>query len=83
MTISGHNFDPSKPATVVIYQGALPHKLVSAPVGVASDGTFVVRVRIPVSVKPGSAEIVACIYSGSTVQPTSSQCGAKPVAVLS
>jgi Serine/threonine protein kinase len=83
LTISGHNFDPSKPATVVIYQGALPHKLVSAPVGVASDGTFVVRVRIPVSVKPGSAEIVACIYSGSTVQPTSSQCGAKPVAVLS
>ena len=82
LTISGHNFDPSKPATVVIYQGALPHKLVSAPVGVASDGTFVVRVKIPVSVKPGSAEIVACIYSGSTVQPTSSQCGAKPVSVL-
>jgi serine/threonine protein kinase len=82
LTISGHNFDPSKPATVVIYQGALPHKLVSAPVDVASDGTFVVRVKIPVSVKPGSAEIVACIYSGSTVQPTSSQCGAKPVAVL-
>ena len=82
LTISGHNFDPTKPATVVIYQGALPHKLVSAPVGVASDGTFVVRVKIPVSVKPGSAEIVACIYSGSAVQPTSSQCGARPMAVL-
>jgi serine/threonine protein kinase len=82
LTISGHNFDPSKPATVVMYQGALSHNLVNAPVRVASGGTFVVRVKIPVSVKPGSAEIVACIYSGSTVQPTSSQCGARPVAVL-
>jgi hypothetical protein len=45
------------------------------------DGTFVVTVTIPSSVSPGAAEIVACIYSGPTVQPTSSQCGAKPVLV--
>jgi hypothetical protein len=83
LTISGHHFDPSKPATVVIYQAALSHTLVSAPVSVASDGTFVVRVRMQASLKPGKAEIVACIYSGSTVQPTSSQCGAKPLVVLS
>jgi hypothetical protein len=61
----------------------MPHTLVSAPVSVASDGTFMVRVRIPASLKPGKAEIVACIYSGSTVQPTSSQCGARPLVVLS
>jgi tRNA A-37 threonylcarbamoyl transferase component Bud32 len=83
LTISGHHFDPSKPATVVIYQAAVPHTLVSAPVSVASDGTFVVRVRMPASLKPGKAEIMACIYSGSTVQPTSSQCGAKPLVLLS
>jgi serine/threonine protein kinase len=81
LTVSGHNFDPSKRATVLLYQGSTPRTLVSSPVGVAGDGTFVVRVRIPSSASPGGAEIVACIYSGVAVQPTSSQCGARAVLI--
>jgi serine/threonine protein kinase len=81
LTITGHNFDPSKPASVVIYEGSVPHTLVTAPVGVASDGTFVVRVKIPATLKAGRGEIVACIFSGSAVPPTSSQCAARPVLI--
>ena len=81
VTITGHNFDPSKHAAVVIYQGTAQHTLASPPVSVGSNGTFVIKVRIPASVNPGRAEIVACIYSGPTVQPTSSQCGARAVLV--
>jgi Protein kinase domain len=81
LTISGGGFDRAKPATVAIIQGTKRHLLVSTPITVRSDGTFVVTVTIPSSVSPGAAEIVACIYSGATVQPTASQCGAKPVLV--
>jgi serine/threonine protein kinase len=81
LTISGRNFDSGKPATVAIFQSTTRHLLVSTPIDVRSDGTFVVTVRIPSGVRPGAAEIVACIYSGPTVTPTSSQCGARPVAV--
>jgi hypothetical protein len=81
LTVSGHNFDPSKRATVLLYQGATPRNLVSPPIAVAADGTFVVRVRIPSSARPGGAEIVACIYSGVAAQPTSGQCGAKAVLI--
>jgi serine/threonine protein kinase len=81
LTISGGGFDRAKPASLAILQGTKRHLLVSRPIGVRSDGTFVVTITIPSSVSPGAAEIVACIYSGSTVQPTASQCGAKPVLV--
>jgi serine/threonine protein kinase len=81
LTISGRDFDTGKPATLAIYQGAKPRLLVNPPIDVHSDGAFAVTVRIPSGLSPGGAEIVACIYSGSTVQPTSSQCGAKPVIV--
>jgi serine/threonine-protein kinase len=82
LTISGRDFDSGKPATIDIYQTSTPHLLVSTPIDVHSDGTFVVTVRIPSGVAPGAAEIVACIYSGSTPPPTSGECGAKPVLVL-
>ena len=81
LTISGRDFDTGRPATVAIYQNKTPHFLVMS-IKVHTDGTFVVTVRIPAGVSPGGAEIVACINSGVTVQPTSNQCGAKPVVVL-
>jgi hypothetical protein len=82
LTISGRDFDARKTASVAIYQGSQPHALVSKPIPVRPDGTFVVTVRIPSGVTPGGAEIVACIFSGSTVQPGSNQCGARPVVVV-
>jgi hypothetical protein len=82
VTISGRDFDSGRPATIAIYQNAKPRPLVSPPIDVRSNGTFVVTVTIPSDVSPGAAEIVACIYSGATVQPTSSQCAAKPLRVL-
>jgi serine/threonine protein kinase len=82
ITISGRDFDAHKTASLAIYQSSTPRALVSKPIAVRSDGTFVATVRIPAGVNPGGAEIVACIYSGSTVQPSSNQCGAKPVVVL-
>jgi serine/threonine-protein kinase len=82
LTISGRDFDARKTAALAIYQGSKPHALVSKPIPVRPDGTFVVTVRIPTGVTPGGAEIVACIFSGSTVQPSSDQCGARPVVVL-
>jgi serine/threonine-protein kinase len=81
VTISGRDFDSGKLATIAIYQNAKPHLLVSPPIDVRSNGTFVVTVTIPSDLIPGAAEIVACIYSGITVQPTSSQCTAKPLRV--
>jgi hypothetical protein len=81
LTISGRDFDAGRPATVAIYQSSTSHLLVSTPIDVRSDGTFVVTVRIPSGVTPGAAEVVACIYNGPTVRPTSSQCGARPVIV--
>ena len=82
LTISGRDFDARKTAALAIYQGSRPHALASKPIPVRPDGTFVVTVRIPSGVTPGGAEIVACIFSGSTVQPNSDQCGARPVVVL-
>ncbi len=82
MTVSGRDFDSTRSATVAIFQSATSHPLVSKPIAVRSNGTFVVTVRIPSSVHPGAAEIIACIYNGSTAQPSSSECGAKPVIVL-
>ena len=81
MGISGRDFDSGKPATIALYQNGKPHLLVSPPIDVRSNGTFVVTVTIPSDVSPGAAEIVACIYSGITVQPTSNQCTAKPLRV--
>jgi serine/threonine protein kinase len=81
LTISGRDFDANKPATLAIYQNARPHALVSRPITVRPDGSFVISVKIPAGVNPGGAEVVACIYSGSAVQPSSSQCGARPVVV--
>jgi hypothetical protein len=82
LTISGRDFDARKTAALAIYQGSKPHALASKPIPVRPDGTFVVTVRIPSGVTAGGAEIVACIFSGSTVQPSSNQCGARPVVVL-
>ena len=81
ITIFGRAFDPHKTASLAFYQSSTPHSL-SKPVAVRPDGTFVATVRIPAGVNPGGAEIVACIYSGVAVQPSSSQCGARPVTVL-
>jgi serine/threonine protein kinase len=80
LTISGRNFDISKPATVAIYQNSKPHFLAS-PFAVRPDGSFVVTVKIPSSVGPGAAQIVACSYSGSPIQPPIGQCGTKSVIV--
>ncbi len=82
LTVSGRNFDPSKTAALDIYQSSAPHALVSQPVAVRSDGSFVAIVRVPSVIKPGAAEIVGCIFSGSRVPPSSKECGAKPVVVL-
>ena len=82
LTISGRDFDARKTAALAIYQGSKPHALVSNPIPVRPDGTFVVTVRIPSGVNPGGAEIVACIFSGSALPPSSNQCGARPVVVL-
>ncbi len=81
LTISGHDFDTSKRATVAIYQGSTRRLLVATPIAVRGDGTFAVTVRIPSGASPGGAEIVACSYLGPSVQPTSNQCAAKPVLV--
>jgi serine/threonine protein kinase len=81
VTISGQNFDSGKPAAVVILQGTKRHPLVSAPINVRSDGTFVLTATIPSSVSPGAAAIIACIYSGPTIQPTADQCGTRAVLV--
>jgi hypothetical protein len=82
LTISGRDFDARKTATLAIYQGSKPHALVTSPIPVRQDGTFVVTVRIPSGLNPGAAEVVGCIFSGSAVQPGSNQCGARPVVVL-
>ena len=81
LTITGRDFDSRKTAVLAIYQNARPHALAGKPVAVRSDGTFVITVKIPAGVSPGGAEIVACIYSGSPVLPSSNQCGARPVVV--
>jgi serine/threonine protein kinase len=79
LTISGRGFDTSKPATAAIYQSAKAHLLVSSPIDVGLDGTFVVTVRIPSGLSPGTAEIVACSYNGSPILPPRSECGVKAV----
>jgi serine/threonine protein kinase len=81
LTITGKDFDAGKPAVLAIYQGSKPHALVSRPISVRPDGTFVITVKIPAGVSPGGAEIVACIYTGAAVLPSSNQCGAHPVIV--
>jgi serine/threonine protein kinase len=81
MTISGRGFDTSRPATVAIYQSSKAHALVSSPIAVRSDGAFIVLVKIPSGLNPGAAEIVSCSYSGSAVQPTTSECATRPVLV--
>jgi hypothetical protein len=80
-TITGRDFDTSKPASLAIVQSGKVHMLTSAPVSVRSDGSFVATVTIPSSVSPGPAEIYACSYTGSSVQPSPGQCGAEPVTV--
>jgi serine/threonine-protein kinase len=81
LTITGKDFDAAKPAVLAIYQSSRPHALVSKAIAVRPDGTFVITVKIPIGVSPGGAEIVACIYSGAAVLPSSNQCGAHPVIV--
>jgi hypothetical protein len=80
LKISGQGFDPTRPAVAAIYQNAKAHVL-SGPVDVGIDGTFVVTVRIPAGLSPGAAEIVACSYNGSPVRPPPSECGVKAVVV--
>ncbi len=78
-TVAGKDFDPAKLATLAIVQSAVSHSLVSKPVDVRSDGSFVVTVTIPSGIHIGAAEIVTCTYNGTGVQP--GPCAAKPVTV--
>jgi serine/threonine protein kinase len=80
-TISGRDFDASQRVTLAVYQSGKRHLLISTPMAIQSNGSFVITVRIPSGLSPGLAEIRACSYYGSTVQPASSQCSARVVLV--
>jgi hypothetical protein len=80
VTITGKDFDTSKPVTIAMVQDKLVKTLVN-PVYPHSDGTFTVTVTIPSGVNPGAAEIYACSYVPGQSGSSTGGCGAQPVTV--
>jgi hypothetical protein len=82
VTITGKDFDSSKPVTIAMLQDKVVKTLVTQPINPHPDGTYVVTVTIPSGINPGSAEIVACSYTPGQSGSSSGQCGAQPVTVV-
>jgi tRNA A-37 threonylcarbamoyl transferase component Bud32 len=80
VTVTGKDFDTSKPVMIAMVQDKVVKTLVN-PVYPHSDGTFTVTVTIPSGINPGSAEIYACSYIPGQSGSSTGGCGAQPVTV--
>lgn len=68
LNVIGKGFDPSQQYVIHLVQGGQSW-LVQPPASPRSDGTFVNPIQVPSQANPGSAQVVACEYTGSHSPP--------------
>ncbi|MBO0683497.1 MAG: hypothetical protein J2P45_10100, partial [Candidatus Dormibacteraeota bacterium] len=68
LNVIGKGFDPSQQYVIHLVKGGQSW-LVQPPASPRADGTFVNPIQVPQQANPGSADVVACEYTGSHSPP--------------